>query len=323
MTYPTEHSNRRAAQRTGWAMVCSGLAALSATTATLTTGVTTTLAGTVAALLAIGAMLLQAAARAALPADRADTVSSSTPAGRLAAPQNNDTPAAAPVGHATALLPPQADATLIRAVGDSLPLVNALLQSCEQALTDMAMANTLAKASGESVETGKQRMTAASAEIERLGQELQRAQADLDSLGAQSQRITAVVETITQISAQTNLLAINAAIEAARAGPAGRGFAVVATEVRSLADNTRHATAEIGAIAKALQATSREAAAALQATGANVKSGLDVAQQARDSMLDIQSGAKRRVEVVMMITDAIQKQRQLSQDIQDRLAAPR
>jgi len=117
---------------------------------------------------------LQLSARAA--SRRAATASASI----------NSTPAMA-VAHLPAIEAPAIHHSPAEreAIAASLPLVASLLQSCDKALDDMSMANTLAKASGESVENGKQRMMAASAEIERLGQELARAQADLDSLGKQ------------------------------------------------------------------------------------------------------------------------------------------
>src|SRR6185369_7050213 len=81
-------------------------------------------------------------------------------------------------------------------------------------------------------------------------------------MGKRASDISSIVDTINLIAERTNLLSLNASIEAARAGDAGRGFAVVAEEIRNLADRSAKATADIGAIIKALQEVAQEAVAA-------------------------------------------------------------
>ncbi|MFC5770119.1 methyl-accepting chemotaxis protein [Thauera sinica] len=206
-------------------------------------------------------------------------------------------------------------AALQRTCADAAGLATELIALVDQALSDMAVANTLAKSSGESVAAGADLMTRAREAIDLLGAGLQRAQDDLVALAAQSGEISGIVASITQISEQTNLLALNAAIEAARAGEAGRGFAVVADEVRKLAEQARNASERIGRIAADLNMTSRDASDAVRETSRVVDSGRSLASGAHDAMVQIQSGAKQRVEVVTQITRAIGRQRELGASI--------
>lgn len=207
------------------------------------------------------------------------------------------------------------------ASGRAAALASELVVLVDRTLADMAEANALAKASGANVTTGADRMSRARDTIEKLGVGLQRAQEDLVALGVQSGEIAGIVTTITQISEQTNLLALNAAIEAARAGEAGRGFAVVADEVRKLAEQARHASERIGRIASDLNATSRDASEAVRDTSRIVEQGLELAAGARDAMAEIQAGASRRVEVVTQITQAIGRQREIGAGVLQALDA--
>ena len=204
---------------------------------------------------------------------------------------------------------------LEQATGDAARLTGDLGNLIAQVIADMGVANGLARASGEKVAAGHGLMIQARAEIVKLGATLQRAADDLATLNKQSARIGDIVGSITQISEQTNLLALNAAIEAARAGEAGRGFAVVADEVRKLAEQARTASSQIGQIAKDLHVTSQDAAEAVAATGQTVDSGLSVADRAQAAMAEVQSGAKRRVEVVTQVSDAIHRQHAICDEI--------
>lgn len=114
----------------------------------------------------------------------------------------------------------------------------------------------------------------------------------IEALGKQSYLISSMVQTIGGIAAQTNLLALNAAIEAARAGEQGRGFAVVADEVRQLAGRTSNATEEIVAVVQKNQILVDEAVANMGNSRSQAEQGLMLAQQAGSVILEIQSGAR-------------------------------
>jgi methyl-accepting chemotaxis protein len=127
------------------------------------------------------------------------------------------------------------------------------------------------------------------------------AAAKVHSLGRLGDRIGAVVDTIDDIAEQTNLLALNAAIEAARAGEHGKGFAVVADEVRKLAERSSGETRQIGALVAQVQSGTREAVAAINTGAARVEDGASMADQAGRALREILEAVELTVSQVAEI----------------------
>ncbi len=120
-----------------------------------------------------------------------------------------------------------------------------------------------------------------------IAERVQESAKTVDSLGARSDQIGAIIGTIEDIADQTNLLALNAAIEAARAGEQGRGFAVVADEVRALAERTTRATREIGEMIKAIQKETKEAVVAMEQGVHQVEAGTEEAAKSGQALQEI------------------------------------
>ncbi len=137
----------------------------------------------------------------------------------------------------------------------------------------------------------------------------------IEQLGVKSNEIQNIVKTITEIADQTNLLALNAAIEAARAGEQGRGFAVVADEVRKLAEKTRLSTVEIIKMTDEIQSSTSLAVTEMQATVDKVKSGTILTEKAGNSIIEIDEGASTVLTGVEQISNTIKEQNQVTKEI--------
>ena len=179
--------------------------------------------------------------------------------------------------------------------------VNAVAEHAGQTAQNAQQARELSMEGGRIV-------SEASDEIERIARSVEQSAQVIAALGERSEAISGIVKVIREIADQTNLLALNAAIEAARAGEQGRGFAVVADEVRKLAERTSTATTEISSMIEAIQGETRSAIGSIKAGSDQARSGAELARQAADSLDKINRGATETMEKVDAIAVAIAQQ---------------
>ncbi len=160
---------------------------------------------------------------------------------------------------------------------------------------------TVAQETRQLSEEGAQTIVDATARIQSMAQLFEETAARVRELGRKTESIAASVQGIRRVADQTNLLALNAAVEAARAGEAGRGFAVVADEVRKLAGSSRTATNDIHQTIQAVQQEVGAMVAHIQGGMAAVDQGVQLSQQAREAIERIRTDAYKVVEVVQQL----------------------
>lgn len=166
---------------------------------------------------------------------------------------------------------------------------------------------------------GSERVGRASDAIQKIANTVSDASSRILALEARADQISSIANVIKDIAGQTNLLALNAAIEAARAGEQGRGFAVVADEVRKLAERTSAATTEIDQMIAGIQSETGGAVAAMDAALPEVQQGVELANSAADSLHAIESGARRTLAQVGEVADATLEQSAASTSIAQRV----
>jgi len=193
--------------------------------------------------------------------------------------------------------------------------VEEMTVSIDQVAENAREAHGISVQTGDLSDKGTHVIHNAASEMNKISEAVQASSAIIEDLGHQSDQITSIVRTIREIADQTNLLALNAAIEAARAGEQGRGFAVVADEVRKLAERTSQSTTKIAGMVEKIQNGTRSAVSSMEAGVKQAGKGVELADQAGASITEIRDGALRVMEVVNNISDAIREQGAASSDI--------
>ena len=190
--------------------------------------------------------------------------------------------------------------------------VNASMEQLSSSVAGVAQTSAGAADSARTtlavVNEGNQRMTLSIAAADQVGEAVQVFGAHIEELSASVGQIGTMAGAIKEIADQTNLLALNAAIEAARAGEQGRGFAVVADEVRKLAERTAHTTGDINRMVASIQTTTRSAVTAMGNAVLRVQEGRGLIEQTHESFRDITESSTRVTEVTDSIAAAAREQ---------------
>jgi len=191
---------------------------------------------------------------------------------------------------------------VVKIVGDQLTSVEQVVSSAESAADASTKASEVAQKGGDSAQVALQKMREIQAVVDGATEIVRK-------LGERTKEIHQIVNVITNIAQQTNLLALNAAIEAARAGEHGRGFAVVADEVRKLAEGSGRAASQISVLVDQIETETRKAVDQMENGAKDVSVGATVIDSALASLEDIAATIEETAAMVEEITAATEEQK--------------
>ena len=195
--------------------------------------------------------------------------------------------------------------------------ISEMTASVEEVATSASVAASTADNANNQVQSGLGAMNKTQGNIEELVSEIHRASEVIRVLESDSEKIGAILDVIQGIAEQTNLLALNAAIEAARAGEQGRGFAVVADEVRNLAGKTRSSTEEINEMIHSLQSSSKSAVEAMSLSQAKADEASAQASETGDSLNAIAASMTQINDMSVQIATAAEQQSSVTAEISE------
>ena len=200
----------------------------------------------------------------------------------------------------------------LRKAGDSVELMT---QSIGEVSKSAGQSAEVARQSLVTAERGSQAVQNSIKSMNQIRDQIQETSKRIKRLGESSQEIGEIVELISDITEQTNVLALNAAIQAATAGEAGRGFAVVAEEVQRLAERSSEATKQIGAIVKAIQADTQDAVAAMEKSTQGVVEGAQLSDAAGSALSEIDTVTKELAERIQNIAVSTEMQVDIAREV--------
>jgi twitching motility protein PilJ len=183
-----------------------------------------------------------------------------------------------------------------------------MAQSINEVSNNAARSAGVAKGSLTAAEKGAQAVQNAIRGMNEIREQIQETSKRIKRLGESSQEIGEIVQLITDITEQTNVLALNAAIQAASAGEAGRGFTVVAEEVQRLAERSGEATKHISTIVKSIQSDTQDAVQAMERSTQGVVGGAKVADEAGQALHEIERISKELATLIASISTAAREQ---------------
>ncbi|MGD8911581.1 MAG: methyl-accepting chemotaxis protein [Candidatus Thiodiazotropha sp.] len=198
--------------------------------------------------------------------------------------------------------------------------IKAMTQAIDQMSQDAAESAEVAKRSVEIASTGADTVRNTITGMDNIREQIQETSKRIKRLGESSQEIGDIVELIDDIADQTNILALNAAMQAAMAGEAGRGFAVVADEVQRLAERSINATKQIEALVKTIQADTNEAVTSMEASTSGVVKGATLAEDAGEALKEIESVSQYIADLTSKIASSAQDQSTQAVTVKDTMS---
>ena len=192
-----------------------------------------------------------------------------------------------------------------------------MAQSVEQVSNNASQSADVAKQSVQFAAQGRDAVNNAITGMDTIREHIQETSKRIKRLGESSQEIGNIVELINDIAEQTNILSLNAAIQATMAGEAGRGFAVVADEVQRLAERSSNATKQIDALVKTIQSDTNEAINSMEKSTSGVVSGAQLSQDAGTALEQIETVSLQLADLISNISDAAKQQADVASNTSD------
>lgn len=206
---------------------------------------------------------------------------------------------------------------------EAVGIANGKMQDMAAQLIELSSMNhttaLLAEEIGGNTKENQKRMDDATQNMEQIYESTNECRELIHTLGAQSQEIVGIVQTITGISSQTNILALNASIEAARAGEHGKGFAVVANEIQQLSEQTKTAVENIAEIISEVVKNTERTVKAMEANTIQTQAGLDRIKKANESTILITASNKEMTDQIVSIDKAAEEIRENSTEASEQM----